>query len=85
MKGTPENIALLEKLGFECKPWEGYPETWWFDGQPIFTELKNVPDFPMLIRLCMITYTDVGGKWSDHKQDRTKIVQGLLNKVLSTI
>lgn len=65
----------LKKLGFVKKPFEKFPDTWWFDGEPIFVQssIKKPSD---IIRACLITYTPEAaplGRMSEKERKQTVV------------
>jgi hypothetical protein len=72
------NLLVLKLLGFTEKPWKEYPNAWWFDDRVVLSDLNDVKNFPELIRICMVQYTEV----SEMKtEDRIAIVHDLLKKI----
>lgn len=72
------NLLVLKLLGFTQKPWQNYPNAWWFDGRVVLADLNDVKNFPELIRICMVQYTEVSALNSG---DRMAIVHDLLKKI----
>ncbi len=81
METTKMNLLVLKLLGFTCKPWQNYPEAWWFDGRVVLSDLKDVKNFPELIRICMVMYTEAVRGNGLSEDARRAIIHDLLTKI----
>jgi len=80
-KSKAELVEMLKKFGFVCKPWKGYFDMWWFNGQPIFSlaAIKKPSD---VITTCLVSFTEEARPHSDQSEsDRRKYVSGLLETI----